>query len=143
MPTIDTDICIIGGGSGGLSVAAGAAQMGARVVLIESAEMGGDCLNHGCVPSKALIAAAARAPARAALQQAGAREGAPAAAVAVAVVGARHLRGPRALAARPAQRIAPRGAARVLAEAEQRLGEMQALGRVPLPRGRPRVVADP
>lgn len=48
---------MIGGGSGGLSVAAGASQMGARVVLIERAEMGGDCLNTGCVPSKALIAA--------------------------------------------------------------------------------------
>jgi len=55
---IETDICIIGAGSGGLSVAAGAVQMGARVVLIEGAEMGGDCLNHGCVPSKALLAAA-------------------------------------------------------------------------------------
>lgn len=52
------DIAIIGAGSGGLSVAAGAAQMGARVVLIEKHEMGGDCLNTGCVPSKALIAAA-------------------------------------------------------------------------------------
>ncbi|MEE4117722.1 MAG: FAD-dependent oxidoreductase [Paracoccaceae bacterium] len=59
--TIETDICILGAGSGGLSVAAGAAQMGARVVLIEGAEMGGDCLNHGCVPSKALIAAAHQA----------------------------------------------------------------------------------
>lgn len=58
MTHIDTDICIIGAGSGGLSVAAGAAQMGARVVLIEGGEMGGDCLNAGCVPSKALIAAA-------------------------------------------------------------------------------------
>lgn len=55
--TIEADICIIGGGSGGLSVAAGASQMGARVVLIERAAMGGDCLNTGCVPSKALIAA--------------------------------------------------------------------------------------
>ncbi len=55
---IDTDICVIGAGSGGLSVAAGAVQMGARVVLIEGGEMGGDCLNTGCVPSKALIAAA-------------------------------------------------------------------------------------
>ncbi|MEP0338757.1 MAG: FAD-dependent oxidoreductase [Alphaproteobacteria bacterium] len=54
---IDTDICIIGAGSGGLSVAAGASQMGARVVLIEKGEMGGDCLNYGCVPSKALLAA--------------------------------------------------------------------------------------
>jgi pyruvate/2-oxoglutarate dehydrogenase complex dihydrolipoamide dehydrogenase (E3) component len=55
---INTDICVIGAGSGGLSVAAGAVQMGARVVLIEGGEMGGDCLNAGCVPSKALIAAA-------------------------------------------------------------------------------------
>ncbi|MHA1537652.1 MAG: dihydrolipoyl dehydrogenase family protein [Alphaproteobacteria bacterium] len=55
---ITTDLCIIGAGSGGLSVAAGAAQMGVRVVLIEAHKMGGDCLNYGCVPSKALIAAA-------------------------------------------------------------------------------------
>ncbi|MEQ8505729.1 MAG: FAD-dependent oxidoreductase [Rhodospirillales bacterium] len=54
---IDTDICVIGAGSGGLSVAAGASQMGARVVLLEKGEMGGDCLNYGCVPSKALLAA--------------------------------------------------------------------------------------
>ncbi|MEO0999160.1 MAG: FAD-dependent oxidoreductase [Pseudomonadota bacterium] len=53
---IETDLCIIGGGSGGLSVAAGAVQMGARVVLVEGGKMGGDCLNYGCVPSKALIA---------------------------------------------------------------------------------------
>ena len=58
MNRIDTDICVIGGGSGGLSVAAGAAQMGARVVLFEADRMGGDCLNSGCVPSKALLAAA-------------------------------------------------------------------------------------
>lgn len=58
---IKADICIIGAGSGGLSVAAGAAQMGARTVLIERDEMGGDCLNTGCVPSKALIAAARHA----------------------------------------------------------------------------------
>jgi pyruvate/2-oxoglutarate dehydrogenase complex dihydrolipoamide dehydrogenase (E3) component len=57
MNKISTDICIIGGGSGGLSVAAGSAQMGARVVLFEAGEMGGDCLNSGCVPSKALLAA--------------------------------------------------------------------------------------
>jgi len=55
---IHADICVIGGGSGGLSVAAGAAQMGAKTVLIEKGKMGGDCLNYGCVPSKALIAAA-------------------------------------------------------------------------------------
>lgn len=53
------DLIVIGAGAAGLSVASGAAQMGARVVLIEAGEMGGDCLNHGCVPSKALIAAAA------------------------------------------------------------------------------------
>ena len=58
---IKTDICVIGGGSGGLSVAAGAAQMGAQTVLVEGHKMGGDCLNYGCVPSKALLAAAERA----------------------------------------------------------------------------------
>ena len=60
-PNITTDLCIIGAGSGGLSLAAGAVQMGARVVLVEGGEMGGDCLNAGCVPSKALIAAAKHA----------------------------------------------------------------------------------
>ncbi len=60
-PDITTDLCIIGAGSGGLSLAAGAVQMGARVVLVEGGEMGGDCLNAGCVPSKALIAAAKHA----------------------------------------------------------------------------------
>lgn len=56
MTRIKTDILVIGAGSGGLSVAAGAVQMGARVVLLEGHKMGGDCLNYGCVPSKALIA---------------------------------------------------------------------------------------
>jgi pyruvate/2-oxoglutarate dehydrogenase complex dihydrolipoamide dehydrogenase (E3) component len=51
------DICVIGGGSGGLTVAAAAAAFGVPVVLIEGGKMGGDCLNYGCVPSKALIAA--------------------------------------------------------------------------------------
>ncbi|MGI9383743.1 MAG: dihydrolipoyl dehydrogenase family protein [Methyloligellaceae bacterium] len=55
--TVRVDIAVIGAGSGGLSVAAGAAQMGAKVVLVEKGKMGGDCLNTGCVPSKALIAA--------------------------------------------------------------------------------------
>lgn len=58
---IKADLCIIGAGSGGLSVAAGAAQLGQKVVLIEKHKMGGDCLNTGCVPSKALIAAASHA----------------------------------------------------------------------------------
>ena len=65
MEHIRADICVIGAGAGGLSVAAGAAQMGARVVLVEGGAMGGDCLNYGCVPSKALIAAAGHAHAMA------------------------------------------------------------------------------
>jgi len=55
------DLCVIGAGSGGLSVAAAAAQFGVDVVLVERSKMGGDCLNYGCVPSKSLIAAAKRA----------------------------------------------------------------------------------
>ncbi|MBY0509454.1 MAG: FAD-dependent oxidoreductase [Rhodospirillaceae bacterium] len=58
--TLTPDLCVIGAGSAGLSVAAGAVQMGASVVLIEKGKMGGDCLNYGCVPSKALLAAAHR-----------------------------------------------------------------------------------
>ena len=54
------DLCVIGAGAGGLSVAAAAAALGAPMVLIEQGRMGGDCLNYGCVPSKALIAAARR-----------------------------------------------------------------------------------
>lgn len=55
---VKADICVIGAGAAGLSVAAGAAQMGARTVLIEQHRMGGDCLNTGCVPSKSLLACA-------------------------------------------------------------------------------------
>jgi pyruvate/2-oxoglutarate dehydrogenase complex dihydrolipoamide dehydrogenase (E3) component len=58
------DVCVVGGGSAGLVVAAGAAQLGLDVVLVERALMGGDCLNYGCVPSKALIAAAKAAQAQ-------------------------------------------------------------------------------
>ena len=59
MPELLTpDICVIGAGSGGLTVAAAAAAFGVSVVLIEGGKMGGDCLNYGCVPSKAIIAAA-------------------------------------------------------------------------------------
>jgi len=57
------DVCVIGAGSGGLTVAAGAAQMGATVALVERGAMGGDCLNTGCVPSKAMLAAAQKAQA--------------------------------------------------------------------------------
>ncbi len=65
MERIKADVLIIGAGSGGLSVAAGASQMGASVVLLEGHKMGGDCLNYGCVPSKALIASAKAAYAQA------------------------------------------------------------------------------
>ncbi|NKW71768.1 FAD-dependent oxidoreductase [Rhodobacteraceae bacterium R_SAG10] len=61
MNRIKIDICVIGAGAGGLSVAAGAVQMGAKVILLEGHKMGGDCLNYGCIPSKALIAAGKQA----------------------------------------------------------------------------------
>ena len=57
------DICVIGAGSGGLSVAAAAAAFGVSAVLIEKGRVGGDCLSYGCIPSKALIAAVRRASA--------------------------------------------------------------------------------
>jgi pyruvate/2-oxoglutarate dehydrogenase complex dihydrolipoamide dehydrogenase (E3) component len=60
-PTIKTQVCVIGAGPGGLSVAAGTSQLGMDTFLIEKARMGGDCLNTGCVPSKALLAAAKHA----------------------------------------------------------------------------------
>ncbi|TFF25316.1 dihydrolipoamide dehydrogenase [Jiella endophytica] len=56
-PILKPDLCVIGGGSGGLTTAAAAAAFGVKVVLIERGKMGGDCLNYGCVPSKALISA--------------------------------------------------------------------------------------
>src|SRR5277367_996165 len=52
------DLAVIGAGAAGLSVTAVAAQLGLKVALIERGRMGGDCLNTGCVPSKALLAAA-------------------------------------------------------------------------------------
>ncbi len=61
MQFLTPDICVIGAGSGGLSVAAAAAVFGVDVVLIERDKMGGDCLNYGCLPSKSLIAAAGHA----------------------------------------------------------------------------------
>ena len=61
---LEPDVCVVGGGSAGLVVAAGAAQLGLSVVLVERDRMGGDCLNFGCVPSKALIAAARAAQAQ-------------------------------------------------------------------------------
>jgi pyruvate/2-oxoglutarate dehydrogenase complex dihydrolipoamide dehydrogenase (E3) component len=61
MKTEQVDLIVIGAGSGGLSVAAAASQMGLQVALCEAGKMGGDCLNYGCVPSKSLLAAAKRA----------------------------------------------------------------------------------
>ncbi len=58
MKNLEADLCVIGAGSAGLTAASVAAQLGARVVLIERGEMGGECLNTGCIPSKALLAAA-------------------------------------------------------------------------------------
>ncbi|MFQ6017318.1 MAG: dihydrolipoyl dehydrogenase family protein [Kiloniellaceae bacterium] len=55
--TVTPDLCVLGAGATGLSIAAGAAQMGAETVLVEKGRMGGDCLNYGCVPSKSLLAA--------------------------------------------------------------------------------------
>jgi pyruvate/2-oxoglutarate dehydrogenase complex dihydrolipoamide dehydrogenase (E3) component len=59
--TVAVDICVIGGGPGGISLATAAAAFGRKVVLIERHKMGGDCLNYGCIPSKALLAAGKRA----------------------------------------------------------------------------------
>ena len=58
---IKPDICVIGAGAGGLAAASAAAAFGVNVVLIEKAKMGGEALNSGALPSKALLAAAARA----------------------------------------------------------------------------------
>jgi len=57
-PTARYNLVVIGGGTAGLVAAAGAAGLGAKVALIERRLLGGDCLNVGCVPSKALIRAA-------------------------------------------------------------------------------------
>jgi len=54
----DFDIAVIGGGAGGLVVAAGGASLGAKVALIEKHRLGGDCLWYGCVPSKSLVKSA-------------------------------------------------------------------------------------
>jgi len=59
----DVDVAVIGAGAAGLSVAAICAGLGLKVALIERGRLGGDCLNSGCVPSKALLAAAAAAAA--------------------------------------------------------------------------------
>ncbi|MGB8599198.1 MAG: FAD-dependent oxidoreductase, partial [Burkholderiales bacterium] len=55
MAQTEFDICVIGGGAGGLVVAAGGAGIGAKVALVEKHKLGGDCLYYGCVPSKTLL----------------------------------------------------------------------------------------
>jgi pyruvate/2-oxoglutarate dehydrogenase complex dihydrolipoamide dehydrogenase (E3) component len=71
------DLAVIGAGAAGLSVTAVAAQLGVKVALIERGEMGGDCLNFGCVPSKALLAAAHHAAAIRAAPRYGVAAGEP------------------------------------------------------------------
>ena len=71
------DLAVIGAGAAGLSVTAVAAQLGLRVALIERGRMGGDCLNYGCVPSKALLAASHMALAARGAGRLGIRLGAP------------------------------------------------------------------
>ena len=63
IPAPRYDLVVVGGGTAGLVTAAGAAQLGARVALVERGLLGGDCLNYGCVPSKALLASARHAAA--------------------------------------------------------------------------------
>jgi pyruvate/2-oxoglutarate dehydrogenase complex dihydrolipoamide dehydrogenase (E3) component len=72
------DLAVIGAGSAGLAVTAVAAQLGVKVALIERGRMGGDCLNTGCVPSKALLAAAHAAQAIRSAGRLGLRVAAPA-----------------------------------------------------------------
>ncbi|MGB9689016.1 FAD-dependent oxidoreductase, partial [Thermogutta sp.] len=57
-PASRYNLVVLGAGTAGLVAAAGAAGLGARVALVERHLLGGDCLNYGCVPSKAIISAA-------------------------------------------------------------------------------------
>ncbi|HYC22313.1 MAG TPA: FAD-dependent oxidoreductase, partial [Candidatus Bathyarchaeia archaeon] len=69
------NLVVVGGGTAGLVTAAGAAGLGARVALVEREHLGGDCLNVGCVPSKALVRAARAAHAVQAGKDLGAHAG--------------------------------------------------------------------
>ena len=77
MSDLVVDLCVIGAGAAGLTTAAVAAQLGARTALIERAQMGGECLNTGCVPSKALLAAAKAAHSARASRRFGVNVGEP------------------------------------------------------------------
>ena len=77
MSEIRFEVCVVGAGAAGLSVAAGCAQLGLSTALIEHGAMGGECLNTGCVPSKALLAVAKRVHAAAAPAMAGLLDGTP------------------------------------------------------------------
>ncbi len=52
----DYDLTVVGGGPGGYVAAIRAAQLGLAVALVERAEVGGICLNWGCIPTKSLLA---------------------------------------------------------------------------------------
>src|SRR5437588_7119088 len=58
MASLEYDLVIVGAGSGGLTAASFAAQLGAKVAIVEKNKIGGDCTWTGCVPSKALLKAA-------------------------------------------------------------------------------------
>ncbi len=58
--SFDFDLIVIGAGYGGFDAAKHAAEKGLKVAIIESSDMGGTCVNKGCVPSKALLAAILR-----------------------------------------------------------------------------------
>ena len=78
-PATRYNLVVIGAGTAGLVAAAGAAGLGARVALVERRLMGGDCLNYGCVPSKALIRASRARAAISRAQEYGIASKAPAA----------------------------------------------------------------
>ncbi|MWV27097.1 dihydrolipoyl dehydrogenase family protein [Aurantiacibacter rhizosphaerae] len=71
------DVIVIGGGAAGLTAAGGCALFGLKTALIEGHKMGGECLNNGCVPSKALIASASRAAEAREAKRAGVQLAAP------------------------------------------------------------------
>jgi dihydrolipoamide dehydrogenase len=56
--SIATDITIIGGGPAGYVAAIRASQLGAKVVLVEKGQIGGTCLNRGCIPTKVFVESA-------------------------------------------------------------------------------------